>query len=841
MEKNANNKSGYRHGSRKWSRALACTAVLFTSAWTMAPMPILAEQTVQTEGFVVNASALKVRADFAGFESEDDYPASVTVQLLKNGEAYGSAQVLSAQNNWTADLSEDDASAADAAYNESEDEEEASGTFALKDADSDTYSVVVTSSLGDCYVSYSDEDDETVIHIAQKDTTQKNEPSVLIVASQKDSDDALTGAVFGYYELDDDGKETLVYTAATNKSGNAAFPASGDFLGDKIYEIREILAPEGGELSDSVWTVTYADGTVNVDETTGQTGSENIFVNVLTPAETTGSDAENDESTYDAADAGESVYTEKDKDAEEAKEDTADAMEDKADDASADEEESAGTYVAEPVDDVLKNVAAYTNIDGNVPSSGQFSYVVTDNATKDIVATGTNTTNGQISFTPIPVDEAGDYEYTVSQVPGNNSDIEYSSQTYTLTSNVQDVDGKLTADTSLPEGMNQLTFDNSNINLKVDGTIDQDKGTVEVTFTGEVTLLDESGNKVDLSADMFNFQSSFKVSGGTDTQKTTNDANGSIDFGSYTFPAPSADSDKEYQNFTMTFSQLEGNTSLLQEKLGTTDIIYNYKENSSDRSADRTVKVRVSRSSDGTVSWNLVEEDSDELSWTNKEGKEDTSNSGSGSDNNNSGSNTNNGGTSGDTDKDSDPNVFTGTAEKVAVGITCNVTLDNKNPTDGQFKFKLTKKDEASKYYEATNVGQAVTFEDINFTSEGTYAYTLKQTDMSDTKIDYDTQIYDVKVVVEKNSSGNLVATVTYSLDGNAIDLVPVFANTTNANASSSSPSNSTTPSSSSNGASTSAQTNYTVWIVVAVVAIAAVVVLFIYSRKDKNKDKAEK
>ena len=103
-------------------------------------------------------------------------------------------------------------------------------------------------------------------------------------------------------------------------------------------------------------------------------------------------------------------------------------------------------------------------------------------------------------------------------------------------------------------------------------------------------------------------------------------------------------------------------------------------------------------------------------------------------------------------------------------------TLTGRELKEGEFTFLLT--DAGGNVIEAVNAADGtVTFETITYTEAGTYIYTLIEKAGDKGGVAYSELVYTVTVVVTDDQAGNLVAEVTYSLDGEAVEKA-AFTNT---------------------------------------------------------------
>ena len=111
------------------------------------------------------------------------------------------------------------------------------------------------------------------------------------------------------------------------------------------------------------------------------------------------------------------------------------------------------------------------------------------------------------------------------------------------------------------------------------------------------------------------------------------------------------------------------------------------------------------------------------------------------------------------------------------VKISAQKTLDGIAPEGSQFTFVL--RDASGKEIQSvTNNGGNITFEPLEYSTAGTYTYTLVEQIGLDSGIRYDASVYTVTVQVVKAT--NYKTTVSYKLNGQAYTGIPVFRNTTN-------------------------------------------------------------
>ena len=131
-------------------------------------------------------------------------------------------------------------------------------------------------------------------------------------------------------------------------------------------------------------------------------------------------------------------------------------------------------------------------IDGHAAPAGAYTFELLENG--DVIQTKTNTDGGFIAFDTITYTTIGDHTYTVREVPGGDSTIEYDSHEETITVSVTDNDGTLsTAITYDDDGVGFVNHTKPGvieIIKNVTGQTDANKDTV---FTFQVILQSEDG------------------------------------------------------------------------------------------------------------------------------------------------------------------------------------------------------------------------------------------------------------------------------------------------------------------------------------------------------------
>ncbi len=109
------------------------------------------------------------------------------------------------------------------------------------------------------------------------------------------------------------------------------------------------------------------------------------------------------------------------------------------------------TYSAADAELILK---AKKTLTGRELENGEFSFRILEG--DKVVATGTNTADGTVTFSPITYTEEGEHTYTVKEVKGNVSYVIYDDAVYTVTVKVTDPgDGQLVA--AVYAGSTQIT------------------------------------------------------------------------------------------------------------------------------------------------------------------------------------------------------------------------------------------------------------------------------------------------------------------------------------------------------------------------------------------------
>ncbi len=122
-------------------------------------------------------------------------------------------------------------------------------------------------------------------------------------------------------------------------------------------------------------------------------------------------------------------------------------------------------------------------------TAGEFKFQVADESGK-VMGTASNKADGSVTFPSIPFTEAGTYTYTISEVPGSDTNhVTYDSATYQVTVTVTDDNGQLKAEATddNPTFTNTYTPD-------APPTPKPDDNTPMKTFVKKVTEMPETGD-----------------------------------------------------------------------------------------------------------------------------------------------------------------------------------------------------------------------------------------------------------------------------------------------------------------------------------------------------------
>ena len=114
------------------------------------------------------------------------------------------------------------------------------------------------------------------------------------------------------------------------------------------------------------------------------------------------------------------------------------------------------SYAASSTEVVL---TAKKTLSGRKLADGEFSFTVSQG--DNVMATGKNDVNGNITFSAIPLTKAGTYRFTVAEVIGSKEGVTYDKKTYTYVVVVEDVNGKLTVKDVSIDGATEVVFSNT--------------------------------------------------------------------------------------------------------------------------------------------------------------------------------------------------------------------------------------------------------------------------------------------------------------------------------------------------------------------------------------------
>ena len=196
-----------------------------------------------------------------------------------------------------------------------------------------------------------------------------------------------------------------------------------------------------------------------------------------------------------------------------------------------DENQGFGFVATNKKMNVSTSLKANKVLTGKTLQAGAFTFELKDESGK-VIDTTTNAANGAINFKAIDYDQAGEYNYTISEVAGNIAGLTYDNHELKVKVTVKDENGKLVA-TAEYEG--DQTFTNS-----------YKPGPGSVVLQANKVLTGKT-----LQAGDFTFE--LKDENGTVIDTATNDANGAINFKTIDY-----DQAGEY-NYTI--SEVAGNTT----------------------------------------------------------------------------------------------------------------------------------------------------------------------------------------------------------------------------------------------------------------------------------------
>lgn len=115
----------------------------------------------------------------------------------------------------------------------------------------------------------------------------------------------------------------------------------------------------------------------------------------------------------------------------------------------------ANSYKAAPTS---VSLGAAKRLDGRVLKDGEFTFELKDQD-GNVVSSAKNDENGAVAFDTISFDEAGTYNYTVTEAAGSDETITYDNTVYKVTITVTD-DGNGSLSASVDTGDKNLVFTN---------------------------------------------------------------------------------------------------------------------------------------------------------------------------------------------------------------------------------------------------------------------------------------------------------------------------------------------------------------------------------------------
>ena len=327
--------------------------------------------------------------------------------------------------------------------------------------------------------------------------------------------------------------------------------------------------------------------------------------------------------------------------------------------------------------------------DGVTPPAlkgGDFSFTISsaDGPLPD-EKTVTNDAAGNVTFGAITFTQAGEYHYTISEsgsMPGVTNDAEAKSFTVTV---VDNGDGTMTATASKIDGfVNTYTVD-----------------PVEYSVTADVDVAKSLEGRA-LNEGEFTFQ---LVEGDEVVDEATNDADGKVYFKALTY----------------TSDDLGEHTYKVREVKGALGgVTYD--------TSEYTVKVTVSDNGDGTLSAAASTESGEGITFKN-----------------------------------------TYKVDPIDYAVTTDVdvtkSLEGRDLKDGEFSFQLVDAQNNVVDTASNDAEGKVTFKTQNYTAAGEYTYTVKEVKGSLGGVTYDESVYTVTVIVTDNGDGTLSAVASTESD----------------------------------------------------------------------------
>lgn len=397
---------------------------------------------------------------------------------------------------------------------------------------------------------------------------------------------------------------------------------------------------------------------------------------------------------------------------------------------------------------------------------GEFKFHVKDNK-NDTVTSGTNSTDGTITFAPVTYDtdklikdakagiakksvQEGAYVYTYDyKVVEDNSNFAdgvtgiHTSHPITVIV-TDDGEGNLSIEVVYPEGSeNVLTFKN----------IYGADGSAVLNINGHKTLEVESGTNAPDITGKYTF--TIEGSGGApmpEKRTATNDKTGNVDFGAiqYTMedvfgsePAPLAAETKEADEAGAEPTDESDKIMPVKSEERTKEFTYTVKESGNvpgvHNDSDKTFKVTVTDNGDGTITVDGPKDFAFEFTNTYRVDPVDYS---------------------------------------INTDLTITKELDGRELKEGEFTFELVGEDEKVVSTAQNSADGSVTFGKLTYKVPGTYNYVIREKDDKAGGVEYDSAEHTVVVVVTDNGDGTMTAKAELkSRDGEDVKNAIVFKN----------------------------------------------------------------
>ena len=398
----------------------------------------------------------------------------------------------------------------------------------------------------------------------------------------------------------------------------------------------------------------------------------------------------------------------------------------------------------------------------------EFKFHVKDNK-GDPVTSGTNSTDGTITFAPVTYDtdrlikdaKAGiaaksvkegayvyTYDYTVVEDDSNFADGVTGIHTSFPIKVIVTDDGKgnLSIEVVYPEGSeNVLTFKNiygadesAVLNINGHKTLEVESGTNAPDITGKYTFTIEGSEGAPMP----------------EKTKATNDAAGNVDFGTiqYTMenvfgsePAPLAVDNTETDETGAEPTDESDKIMPVKSEERTKEFTYTVKESGNvagvdnDKKSEKTFKVTVTDNGDGTIAVDGPKEFAFEFTNTYSVAPVDYS---------------------------------------INTDLTINKELDGRELREGEFTFELVSEDGKVVSTATNSADGSVAFKAITYKTPGTYNYVIREQKGSAGGVEYDSAEHTVVVVVTDNGDGTMTAKAELkSRDGEDAKNAIVFKN----------------------------------------------------------------